>query len=279
MTTINSISGGKTSAYVAANYPADHDIFALVRVEDEKCKFPDRKVAQMVSDKIGKDFIGTVEDDAIIYTILDLEQYIGREVTWVSGDTFESIIKTKGDYLPNKVARYCTTYMKTYPIASYLYENGLNKCDMRFGYRANEQKRAKSMNEKKNENGFVEVKITIGKHKNGNNKWKTIEYVSPSYPLISDGIFKDTINEFWKDKGVRFAKFNNCVGCWWRNPMFLKMMHISHPNKMQWFADQEKKTGNRFKTEVSYKEIINYKPQAVLFEDDFNECDSGYCGL
>jgi hypothetical protein len=57
------------------------------------------------------------------------------------------------------------------------------------------------------------------------------------------------------------------------------MMHISHPDKMQWFADQEKKTGNRFKTEVSYKEIINYKPQSVLFEDDFNECDSGYCGL
>ena len=34
MVTINSLSGGKTSAYIAAHYPADHDIFSLVRIED-----------------------------------------------------------------------------------------------------------------------------------------------------------------------------------------------------------------------------------------------------
>ena len=31
MITVNSVSGGKTSAYIAANYPADYDVFALVR--------------------------------------------------------------------------------------------------------------------------------------------------------------------------------------------------------------------------------------------------------
>ena len=41
--------------------------------------FPDEKIRQIVSDKIGAEFIGTLEDDMIIYTILDLEQYIGQK--------------------------------------------------------------------------------------------------------------------------------------------------------------------------------------------------------
>ena len=54
MTTVNSISGGKTSAYVAANYKADYNVFALVRTSDEKCLFPDAKLRQMVSDRLGR---------------------------------------------------------------------------------------------------------------------------------------------------------------------------------------------------------------------------------
>ena len=30
---------------------------------------------------------------------------------------------------------------------------------------------------------------------------------------------------------------------------------------------------------VSYKDIKNHKSQIDMFDDDFNECDSGYCGL
>ena len=34
--TVNSLSGGKTSSYIAANYPADYNVFALVRMNGEK---------------------------------------------------------------------------------------------------------------------------------------------------------------------------------------------------------------------------------------------------
>ena len=44
MITINSLSGGKTSSYIAANYKADYDVFALVRIEHEQSKFPDKKI-------------------------------------------------------------------------------------------------------------------------------------------------------------------------------------------------------------------------------------------
>ena len=279
MKTLNSLSGGKTSSYIAANYPADYDVFSLVRVEDKNCKFPDEKIRKEVEDRIQAPFIGTAEDDMIVYTMLDLEQYIGRPITWVTGKTFEGIIKNHGGFLPNKIARYCTTDMKTIPIAEWRYKNIDDDVVMRFGYSANEQGRAKRMMEKTNDNGMTEVKIVVGKHNNGNNKWKTIEYCKPEFPLIDAHLFKDTIEEYWKDKPVRFAYMNNCVGCWWRSPMLLSHMSKRHPDKMDWFAKQEENNKGRFKSEVSYREIMNYKTQFQLFDDDFNECDSGYCGL
>jgi len=279
MKKVNSLSGGKTSSYIAANYPADYDVFSLVRIEDENCKFPDEKIRKEVEDRIQAPFIGTAEDDTIIYTMLDLEQFIGREITWVTGQTFDGIIKKHGGFLPNKIARYCTTDMKTMPIAEWRYKNIQGDVTMRFGYRANEQGRAKRMMEKVNDNDMTEVKIVIGKHPNGNNKWKTIEYCKPEFPLIQDHLFKDSIEQFWIDKDVRFAYMNNCVGCWWRSPMLLSHMSKRHPDKMDWFARQEEGNKGRFKSEVSYREIMNYKTQIKLFDDDFNECDSGYCGL
>ncbi len=123
MITGNSISGGKTSAYLMKHYPANINIFSLVRVEDKDnlwLKGKDEKTRQLVSDKIGKEFIGTVEMDEIIYTILDLEQHTGQSVNWVAGETFEKVIKNHRNYLPNKMARFCTTDMKIKPIFNLL---------------------------------------------------------------------------------------------------------------------------------------------------------------
>jgi hypothetical protein len=280
MKTINSLSGGKTSSYIAAHYPADYDVFSLVRTEDQASKFKDEKIRQMVEDRIQAPFIATAEDDTIVYTMLDLEQYIGREITWVTGPTFEKVINNHGGYLPNKVARYCTTDMKTMPIAQWRYKNIEGDAEMRFGFRANEQSRAKTMTDKLNERGMTEVKIVVGKTKTGTrNRWGVIDYCKPAFPLIEAGIFKDNIEEYWKDKPVRFAYMNNCIGCWWRGPMLLKHMADKHPEKMDWFARQEEGNKGKFKSDVSYREIINYNSQFTLFDEDFTECDGGYCGL
>ena len=93
MKTVNSLSGGKTSSYIAANYPADYDVFALVRTDDKKCMFPDKALRQQIEDRLQKPFIGTLEDDTIIYTMLDLEQYIGQKIDWVTGKTFDKVIQ------------------------------------------------------------------------------------------------------------------------------------------------------------------------------------------
>ena len=52
MKTVTSVSGGKSSAYIAANYPSDFLVFALVCIEDRNCTPKDKKLVQMVSDRI-----------------------------------------------------------------------------------------------------------------------------------------------------------------------------------------------------------------------------------
>lgn len=282
MKIVNTISGGKTSAYIAANYSADYNVFALVRTSDKKCMFPDAKIRQQVSDRVGTEFVGTLEDDTIIYTILDLEQYIGQKIEWVTGKTFDEVIDKGGGTLPDPMRRYCTTEMKMKPMFEWWKKNINVPCEFRLGFRANETRRAKRTNSKLNENGFLEMKAIVGK-RGTLNKWADVEWQKPVYPLIKDNIYKDNIEEYWKNKPVRFAYMNNCVGCFHKTPMLIKKMYEKHPNKINWFASKERikhKKDVWYKDKnLSFKDIIKWKTQTELFDDDFNSCDSGYCGL
>jgi hypothetical protein len=285
MRTINSLSGGQTSSYIAVNYPADYNVFALVRTNDKKCLFPDAKIRQIVSDRLGLEFVGTLEDDAIIYTMLDLEQFIGKEINWVTGSTFDEVLDRNGKiYLPNPTMRFCTTEMKLKPIFNWWKKTIGEPVEMRIGFRANEMNRANNMIKKLNNDGLSEFKTIVGQSKNGRNKWKNVGWQKPVFPLIKDAIFKDNIVEYWKDKPVLFAKHNNCIGCFHRELHFLKFMSKKHPNKFQWFIDKEiesRKSYNdrSWNLKVSYEKIKSYNTQLELFDEDFTGCDSGYCGL
>ena len=213
--------------------------------------------------------------------MLDLEQFIGSKIDWVTGKTFDKITVRNGKrYLPNVTQRFCTTEMKLQPIFDWWKKEINQVVEMRIGFRANEQRRAKTMLEKTNQNGFLEMKAIVGKRKT-QNKWSMIEWQKPNFPLIANPTFKDTIENYWQDKRVRFAYMNNCIGCFHRSPVLLKHMSDKHPNKFQWFVDAEKNGyGKRtFKIGMKYKDIRNSLKQTELFDNDFNECDSGYCGL
>jgi hypothetical protein len=280
MKTVNSISGGKTSAYIAANYPADYDVFALVRSSDESIKFKDRKLAQEVEDRIQKPFIATLEDDIIINTIFDLEQFTGRRITWVSGDTFDEVVK-KRKALPNIAMRFCTTEMKIVPIKNWWHQILNETVEMRIGYRANETNRANTALLKCDTDGIEYDKFITGKTK-VNNKWSLLPFRVPKFPLIEDNIYKDNIEKYWKDKSVRFAPLNNCVGCFHRSFALLRKMKDWQPDKMKWFSNIESITGNQFKKEFAYKQVMESTAHLELFPEDFggnDGCESGYCGI
>ena len=281
MKTITSVSGGKTSAYLAENYPSDDLVFALVRIESKKAMFPDPKIRQVVEDRIQAPFIATAEDDMIIYTMLDLEQYLGRKINWVTGITFDEVIEKKGGWLPNKLHRYCTSWLKIDPIFNYWRDNYDEPVHMNIGYRANETRRAIKMKGRLNDNGYLEHHAIVGQSKNGRNKWADIPYQKPSFPLIEANVYRDTIHNFWLDKPVRFAERNNGGGGVQRNPILLKHESEVHPEKMNWFAEQEelkmkKNKKATWRSDVDYRRIINMKPQLSLMNEMFTECDSGY---
>jgi hypothetical protein len=282
MKKVNSISGGKTSSYIAKHFPADINIFSLVRIEDKDnlwMKGKDEKTRQLVSDKLGCEFIGTAEMDDIIYTILDLEQFIGTKIDWVTGKTFEQIIKDNYNYLPNKMTRYCTVEMKLKPIFNFLRENTELPIEMRIGFRPTEINRANKVLERADENGIEYFETIVGKRKI-QNKWGKVAYRKVTFPLIENNISKDTIYNYWNDKPVRFAYRNNCVGCVNRQPLMISHMASKDIDKVNWFNKIEKETGNRFISDASFEQILKFNSQGLLFtDDDFNECDSGFCGI
>ena len=279
--TVTSVSGGQSSAYVAANYPSDYLVFTLVTTEDQKCKHPDPYLRKLASDKIGREFVGTLEDDVIIETMLELEQWLEQDIDWVVGDTFDEVATNKGGWLPNKLHRYCTVEMKLRPMYRWWKETIGEPVNMQIGFRAGEERRAVRMMERCNEDGLLEFKDVIGKHSNGNNKWATMAWQKPSFPMIEDAIHRDKVVEFWDDIPVPFAQRNNCVGCFHRNPLLLRKMWDKYPNKMEWFAAQErvKGKGQWRHGESSYDDIKKHRWQHELSFEDFSDCDSGHCGL
>ncbi len=96
MKTVNSLSGGKTSSYIAVHYPADLEIFALCCIDCHNAgKNIDKKMKQMTNDKLQKycsdmpEFVATSEDPKILKVMFDLEQKIGREIIWLRGKGWE----------------------------------------------------------------------------------------------------------------------------------------------------------------------------------------------
>ena len=261
MKTVTSVSGGQSSAYIAANYPSDFLVFALVCIEDRNCTPKDKKLVQEVSDRIGREFIATAEDDTILHTMLDLEQYLGQRIDWVAGKPFDHLRKNG---LPNIMWRYCTELMKIKPMHKWWKDTIGEPVKMQIGFRAGEEKRAARMLDACDENGLRAY---------GKTPWQ-----KPVFPMIDDGIRRDKVVEFWKGKPVRFAKQNNCVGCFHRNPLVLRKMFDLHPEKMGWFADMEERKGARWKSEMTYRDISKHRPQAEINFEEWG-CDSGYCGL
>jgi hypothetical protein len=266
--TFNSISGGKTSSYLAYYYPSDYNVFALVRIEAEYCRPKDESIIRYVEDKIGTDFIATAESDITLYTVRDLEQLLGKEIKWVTGDTFEQIIFKK-KALPNLMMRFCTTEMKMKPIFEYCNKEIGNIVNMRIGFRYDEQERANYEN--------THMKAVVGKTDGGRNKWAEVYWRELSFPLIDDKITHYKVAQWAEKSGLIFPKDSNCVGCFWKHYQQLRKNWDNEPLKMRWFSEMEKKTKRRFKKEMSMESVKKIGLQPDFFFGTGVGCQAGFC--
>ena len=266
MKIINSLSGGKTSSYMAVHYPADYNIFALVTIEDSNCKPSDKELVKYASYKIGKEFIATAEDDATLYAMRDLEQLIGREITWVAGNSFDLVNKKRGA-LPNLMWRFCTTEVKMRPIFDWWFKNINEKVQMNIGIRYDEMERADNIR-----NSFKGI---VGK-RGTRNKWEEIEWREASFPLIEDKVIHPRVVKWANESGLNFPSDSNCVGCFHKPLQQLRKNWDDNPKKMQWFADQEGVT-KKWKKEMNYDHIKNLPLQSEFNFGTGAGCSSGFC--
>lgn len=274
MKTVNSISGGKTSAYMAYYHPADSEIFALVTIEAEYCKPKDKGLIKYVSDKIGKEFIATAESDKTLIVVRDLEQLLGREIVWVAGDTFEQVVTNPNGsiYLPNVMLRHCTHKMKMKPIFDYCQKEIGEPVLMRVGFRYDEIERA----ERNKSN--THFKTIVGRSKTGNqNKWADVYWRELEFPLIESKKTHFEIYKWAKESGLIFPNDSNCVGCFHKPWQQLRKNWDDEPEKMRWFSEMEKKAKATWKKEMTYE-----KSKGIGLQQDFNfgtgsGCQAGFC--
>jgi len=285
--TVNSLSGGRTSSYIAANYPADIDIFSIVCLSDHNAngayfKNPEgRKLQQIVNDKLGDEliakhgeFISTPEDPSIIKTMLDLEQLIGRKITWTRGISFDEMIQQKQS-IPNQMMRYCTYLVKILPIFLTLEQMNAIPNRMRIGYRADEFERMLKATES------IKIPRIEKQYKNGKPYWQHEKFTNwreNEFVLIRDQVFEEDIIKFWSDKNIQFATDSNCQFCFWKTQQQLRQNFETNKSIMLCAAVHEDMIGHSLNKENTLLQIKNLGLQLDAFGGIKSAgCQAGFC--
>jgi hypothetical protein len=198
----------------------------------------------------------------------DLEQFIGNEITWVTGDSFDVLCK-KRKALPNMVQRFCTTEMKMIPIAEWWHRTIGEKVQMQVGFRYDEKERADRFR--------TDVKIKTGKSANGRNKWTEFDWRIGKFPLIEDKILHFEVYEWANKSGIIFPPDSNCVGCFWKPLQQLRKNWEDEPLKMRWFSELEQKMKRRFKKDGTYAQFKDIGLQQDFIFGTGSGCQAGFC--
>lgn len=274
MKTINSLSGGKTSSYLAVHFPADYEIFSLVCVDDPKCGHWDKKIMQLVNDKLSNyhstfgEFVGTAENPIILKTVLDLEQKLGKEIIWVRGESFDKVIKKK-KAIPNQQNRFCTTEMKMKPIFEWCFMHLDFPVSMRVGFRMDERERMERFTTS------FKTSLQANKGKVWRHKWQNIEWRKGDFVLQNTS--HERIQKYWQDSEIIFPKDSNCQNCFWKNEQQILRNSITCNAQINWANNIEKEMKRRFRFNLSIDQILKMPMQLDFFETDGAGCSSGEC--
>jgi len=280
--TVNSLSGGKTSSYLAAHYPADYDLFSLVCIDGHNAGGKiDKKVKQAVNDKLQKycphwpEFVATSEDPRVLTAMLDLEQMIGREIIWLRGMSWEDMMFRVKKIMPNRTMRICTTLLKIVPIFEFLYMRGALPCNMRIGYRWDEKERADDFDPYINfspraEFGFQNKQRWL-------HRWENFKWREGSFPLIDDKVSHYTVHKFWENKSIVFPLDSNCSFCFWKQKQQLRKNFDDNLPVMAWAMVMEALMDHTFLHDTSLRQVSNLGLQLDFHFGTGSGCQAGFC--
>lgn len=274
MKTVNSVSGGKTSSYMAVHYPADINIFAVVCIDYPKAAPKDPAVLKYCLDKLNGNFIASAERQKTLKVMMDLEQVLGKEIIWVRGKSFDQIIDEAG-CLPTWARRFCTTEMKIKPIFEYCYFR-YGKVKMQIGFRGDEPRRIKKGEQER----MFHYPISCNNFGAKQQNWEHIDYSEKTFPLRRT--FHYEIRAFWEKEHPEFIfpLDSNCAGCHHKPSELIKANYLEDPEILEWFSLQEKK--GKFNTWhddlIPYEQVFKTEYENLFSSlSDFTMCDSGGC--
>jgi len=172
------------------------------------------------------------------------------------GEPFDQLTTDK-NYLPNMVARFCTSELKVIPINRYLADIGMYEPASIIGIRADEPRRVAKQRGK---DGYI-------------------------LPLADDNITKADIHAFWLTQNFNLdlpmiggvTDWGNCDLCFLKGGSIKLSIINAQPHLVDWWADQEKKIGARFRSDQpSYEQMrVFASDQGSLFDDESIPC---FCG-
>jgi hypothetical protein len=290
MITVNSLSSGKTSSYMAVHFPADIEIFACVCIDDVRCTPKDPAVFNYANNKLNGNFIASAEHEKSLKIMMQLEQVIGKEIVWVRGKSFDELLwKNQKRAIPSHLHRWCTTEMKIIPIFEYTFFR-FGKVKMNIGFRYDEFERAyifpKDQAPIRKVSDTIEYPLSCNLFGVNQQNWdKNIDWRLKDYPLIDNKIFHYTIAKFWQERHPEFLfpDDSNCRGCHHKSKERIKMNYDETPEILEWFSEQEHKkheAGAMIYTwhddKVFYSDTFKMLlPQQLKF--DYTMCNSGGC--
>jgi 3'-phosphoadenosine 5'-phosphosulfate sulfotransferase (PAPS reductase)/FAD synthetase len=252
--TVISFSGGRTSAYMLhqvllANDGLPEDAYVCFantgKEEEATLKFVHDCETNWTCPIIWLEYADTPSKFEIV----------NFETASRNGKPFDHLT-TKRKYLPNPIARFCTSELKILSIDRYMKSVGHKEYETMVGIRADEPRRVAKMKDSK------------------------------LVPLYHDGITQDHVQSFWKsnsfDLGLDFrdgvTPLGNCDLCFLKGPNQIMSLISDKPDRAIWWAQQEEKINGTFRNDrPKYSEMMKFaKQQQDMFDDSGSI--SCFCG-
>lgn len=266
-----SFSGGRTSAYMLWRVLQAHGMslppearvcFANTGKEDEATL----RFVQACSDHWGIPIVWLEYIQGGLYTTTTFS-YARR-----NGEPFEAVIAQRGGYLPNRVARFCSSELKTRTMHRYLKGQGWTEWDTFIGIRADEPRRvAKFRANPKPEGKHEEVHL----------------------PLAIAGVTAREVGAFWASQPFDLELPNiqgktmhgNCDLCYLKPASQVLSLITEKPERAIWWVTQEKKaeavagSAARFRDDrPSYAQMAAYAAKQTDMFDPNEEAIACLCG-
>lgn len=276
---VNSLSGGKTSSYMAVHFPTDVNIFACVCIDFPKAAPKDPAVLKYCHEKLEGNFMASAERPKTLRVMMDLEQILGKEIIWVRGKSFDQVID-ENSALPTWARRFCTTEMKMVPIFEYLWPR-YGKTIHNIGLRADEPDRIL----RGSKHRTFKRPLSCNTFGNRLQNWQEVDWQEMQFPLKSTFHFQ--IRSWWIKNfpELDFPWDSNCAGCHHKPNEIIKKNYEENPEILEWFAIQEDKKLRLDKRNVTWHDdrIPYWKVFETEYFDLFSEvtdytmCNSGGC--